>query len=619
MTIHENPGCMAAEIANHQATHMKTNLLSLLFIPISLFHASIAAAQEPVKVPQLHATPEENAERIAWFRDAKFGLFIHWGPAALSGEEISWGMMDRIESGDHHKKVPRNEYMNLYKRFNPVKFDADALLDLASAAGMKYIVFVTKHHDGFSMWPTKQKHFPEGADFPVHYSIADTPYKKDPVRMVQQAAKKHGMKLGWYYSTRDWTHPDYLKGDNKIYNQYYEAQVEELMREYGPVDLMWFDHVFGDWSQYTIPHLFEKMYSINPDLLVNDRAARLVANIPAEFRPLDRGDFDTPENRMGNFQPHRAWESCMILSPHPDHGGWSYRPTAKTRSLTETIRLLSSAVCGDGNMLLNLAPLPDGSLRPEEKVVMEGLVPWMKANGEAIHATRGGPWVNGAWGGSTHRGSEVFVHVFEPGDTPLVLRGLPQKVLSAKTLSGVDVAFNQTPAELSLTIPASARDPHATIVRLTLDKPASGVIAGPAVLNRTIADASGTIRLLPAAARCEGGVRAESRLEIPNLGYWTNPDATVTWDIGISSPGKYAIKIDLSAAVPDMKIITTIAGKDFTTTVPDTGSHDTYQTIDIGKIQFPNAEQVTLRIRAADKTAWKPVNVRSVTLVPSNS
>lgn len=133
------------------------------------------------------------------------------------------------------------------------------------------------------------------------------------------------------------------------------------------------------------------MYSHNPDLLVNDRAARLLSNIPAEYSPLDRGDFDTPENRMGNFQTDRAGESCMILSRHPDHGDWSYRPDAKTRSLTETIRLLSSAVCGGGNMLLNLAPLPDGSLRPNEKAVMEGLVPWIKANGEPIHATRGGP------------------------------------------------------------------------------------------------------------------------------------------------------------------------------------------------------------------------------------
>ena len=186
------------------------------------------------KHPQLTETPEQHEARIKWFRDAKFGLFIHWGPSAISGEEISWGMKDRIEGGQHHMKVPRDEYMNLYKKFNPVKWNPDGLFDLATDAGMKYVVFVTKHHDGFTMWPTKEKRFPEGAAFPVHYSIADTPYQKDPVRMVQQAARKHGMKLGWYYSTRDWTHPDYLKGDNKTYNDYYENQVEELLHPIRP-------------------------------------------------------------------------------------------------------------------------------------------------------------------------------------------------------------------------------------------------------------------------------------------------------------------------------------------------------------------------------------------------
>ena len=137
-------------------------------------------------------------------------------------------------------------------------------------------------------------------------------------------------------------------------------------------------------------------------------------------------DFDTPENRMGAFQYGRAWESCMILSPHADHGGWSYRPDGDTRSLTETLRLLSSAVTGDGNMLLNLAPLPDGSIRPEEEAVLKGIAPWMKKFGEAIHGTRGGPWHNGSWGGSTHRGKIVYLHVFEPGDEPLNLRALPQ-------------------------------------------------------------------------------------------------------------------------------------------------------------------------------------------------
>ena len=119
-----------------------------------------SAAQAAPKAPQLTETPEQREERIQWFRDAKFGLFIHWGPSAISGEEISWGMKDRIEGGGHHMKVPRDEYMNLYKQFNPVKWNPDGLFDLATDAGMKYVVFVTKHHDGFTMWPTKAETLP---------------------------------------------------------------------------------------------------------------------------------------------------------------------------------------------------------------------------------------------------------------------------------------------------------------------------------------------------------------------------------------------------------------------------------------------------------------------------
>jgi alpha-L-fucosidase len=585
------------------------------FLSLAFFSINSVASPE---APQLTETPEQREERIQWFRDAKFGLFIHWGPSAISGEEISWGMMDRIEGGDHHKKVPRNEYMNLYRRFNPVKWNPDALFGLAADAGMKYAVFVTKHHDGFSMWPTKQTRFPGGAEFPVHYSIADTPYRKDPVRMVQQAARKHGMKLGWYYSTRDWTHPDYLQGDNKIYNDYYENQVMELMEEYGPVDLMWFDHTFGMWDNYTIPRLFGKMYSKNPRLLVNDRAARGLPDIPRIYQALDHGDFTTPENRMGSFQYGRAWESCMILSPHADHGGWSYRPDGVTRSLTETLRLLSSAAAGDGNMLLNLAPLPDGSLRPEEEAVLKGIVPWMRKHGEAIHGTRGGPWRNGSWGGATNRGKTVYLHIFEPGEDPVNLRALPQKVIAATSIDGIPAPFKQTASAVSVTIPKAVRDPHVTVLKLTLDQPVTAPLDGPAFADQVEDDPPGTMVFKPATARLEGGLQAQERGGVSSIGYWTNPEGSATWDVGINRPATYQILLSISNSRAGAELFVEIAGKSFTLEVPNTGDHDQYKTVDAGKITFPNAEQTELRVSVADKGSWHPTNIRSVKMLPSS-
>lgn len=588
-----------------------------LFMCVGLLLTTSEGDAAP-RVPQLHETPAEQVKRLEWFQNAKFGLFIHWGPAALSGEEISWGMKGRIEGGVQHQKVPREEYMNLYKQFNPQKFDADRLLGLASAAGMKYVVFVTKHHDGFCMWNTAQKRFTPGAEFPEHYSIADSPYGKDPCRMIQQAANKQGMKLGWYYSTRDWTHPDYLKGDNQKYNAYYEAQVEELMREYGPVDLMWFDHAMDNWSQYTIPRLFEKMYLHNPNLLVNNRAARLLKNIPKEYARLDQADFDTPENRVGNFQNTRPWESCMILSPHADHGGWSYRTGSQTRSLTETLRLLSSVVCGDGNMLLNLAPMADGSLKPEEEAVLQGIAPWMKANRQAIENTRGGPWINGRWGGATQRGKEVYVHVFEPGDEPLVLRGLKQKVLSASTLSGKKIKFKQADKGLSLHLPVAVRDAHVTVVKLVLDKPVPEVILGPALITKEVPDPLGTLALLPAGARVEGGVKAETTKSISRLVGWGDAAAAATWDLGISSPGHYQLLVDLAAVEDGAQIQVKIGQRVFRGKVAQTGSLDLDQTLEVGQIYFPNAEQTTLSVSAGNPGQWKQVALRHVKLVPSS-
>ena len=575
--------------------------------------------EEPF-IPQMQETPEEKEQRLEWFRDAGFGLFVHWGPAALSGEEISWGMAGRIEGGAQHMKVPRETYMNLYRDFNPVKFDADALLGLAKNAGMNYVVFVTKHHDGFSLWPTREKRFPKGAEYPEHYSIADTPYQKDPVRMVQQAAKKHGLRLGWYYSTRDWTHPDYLQGDNQLYNTYYENQVEELLQEYGPVDLLWFDHTFGKWSQYTIPRLYQKMYAFNPQLLVNNRAARGLKDVPLEWKPLSEGDFNTPENRMGLFEHESAWESCMILSPHIDHGGWSYRPDARTRSLTETLQLLSSCVTGDGNMLLNLAPLPDGSIRPAEQAILEGIASWMPRNGEAIHGTRGGPWMNGRWGGASYRGRDVYVHIFQPGDAALVLRNLPQTILSASTMDGTAVPFEQDmeTGSLSLSVPAEARDPHVTIVKIELDAEVNEVLYGPAQLEQAMEEVPGTLVFHPQDAVVSGALRVEGEGEDGVLVNWIHPEDHARWPLEIESPGSYTVEVSTSAATPGA-VIEARCGKQKTTAfVPVTGDQASFQRYALGRVSFPNAERLELKLGAVRRDSWVPVEVKEIRLIPSN-
>lgn len=583
----------------------------------SLAFTSLLLAETPQNtIPQLSETPEQSEERIKWFRDAKFGLFIHWGPAAISGEEISWGMKDRIEGGEMHQKVPREKYMNLYKEFNPTKFNADDLLALAKDAGMEYMVFVTKHHDGYSLWDTKENHFPAGVDYPQKYSITDAPYEKDICKEIQEATLKHGLKLGWYYSTRDWTHPEYLKGDNAAYNTYYENQVEELLRDYGPVDIMWFDHAFGDWDQYTIPRLYEKMYALNPDLIVNNRAARGIKDIPAEYSALAHADYDTPENRMGAFQHGRAWESCMILSPNEDHGGWSYRPDSVTRSLDETLKLLSSCVTGDGNMLLNLAPLPDGTIKPEERAILEGIAPWMNKYGEAVYGTRGGPWINGDWGGATYKGNQVYLHLFNASNDGVELNRLSQSVTAAETMDGTPITFTQDEKTLKLTVPAEARDAHVSIVKLTLDSPVTEVKYGPALSNQSALTIPGTINYPLDKAQLNGEIKlSDESLE------WVNPKDSLTWDVELDSPGKYKVELTTSCEKPGSILTFTFSAKELKGkhgSVPVTGDFGNYQTYNFGEVYFPNAESMKMHLRAGHHHAWNPIHVKSLRLIPTN-
>lgn len=408
-------------------------------------------------------------EQMQWWRDAKFGLFIHWGPSSISGAEISWGRKDRIEGGELYQKIPGVEYDNLYKQFNPVKFNADQWMKMAKNAGFKYVVFICKHHDGFAMWPTSQTRWNDSIH-PKHYSIADTPFRRDICQEIYDAAKKYGLRLGWYYSTRDWTHPDYLKGDNHIYNEYYEAQVQELLTRYGKVDMMWYDHTFGDWDQFTIERLFKKMYQAQPDLLVNNRAARGIGNISkgAMFQ-MTEADYDTPEQQIGHFQTSRAWESCVTMTrPRHDTGGWSYRPGEPTRTYEECLKMLISTVTGDGNLLLNVGPMPTGEILPEQVEVLQKMGVWLKKYGKSIYGTRGGPFVNGKWGGSTQKGDKIWLHILEWSGDSLKLPALEAKIVSAKTLNGAKPAVVQSDTGIIITLPKAQHDKINTIIELTL-------------------------------------------------------------------------------------------------------------------------------------------------------
>lgn len=398
----------------------------------------------------------DDEARLAWWREARFGLFIHWGPVALKGTEIGWS---------RGAQVPVEEYDQLYLRFNPTNYHAAEWARLAREAGCRYVILTAKHHDGFALWDS------EVSD----YDIAATPFGRDVVRELAEACRREGLVFGTYYSICDWWHPDYPLGspggrtrkphpNMPRYVRYLHAQVTELIQKYGPLGVMWFD---GEWEAPWTEEMGRELYAIcrrlQPSIIVNNRVAKARKGMEgASAADRFAGDYDTPEQRIGRYQDQRPWESCITLCRQ-----WAWKPNDNLKSLEQCLRTLVLCVGGDGNLLLNVGPMPDGRIEPRQAARLREIGAWLKTHGQAVYATRGGPYKPGHWGASTRRGSRVFLHLFQP-DRPLKLPALPHRVLSAHTLAGRAVGLRQDGAVWTLEVPPQAREEPITVVVLEL-------------------------------------------------------------------------------------------------------------------------------------------------------
>ncbi|AQQ70046.1 Alpha-L-fucosidase [Limihaloglobus sulfuriphilus] len=378
---------------------------------------------------------------IQWFTDAAFGMFIHWGPVSLTGGELSWSRDAKRPFDIHDGKPPseldwnrtltdKEKYDNLYKQFNPVKFDADEWAALAKDAGMKYMVFTAKHHDGFSNFHTRYS----------DYNIANTPFKRDIVKELAESCRRHKLKFGVYYSQRDWYHPAYLRGDNSEYEEFMFNQIRELLSSYGRIDIIWFDS-FGEsdlGKDWHIPELISMIRRLQPGILVNNRLAVLAGYNKGPRKYW--GDFDTPEQRIGKYQPERAWESCITLAGHQ----WSWKPDAEMLSLPQCIDMLVSCVCGGGNLLLNVGPMPTGQIEPRQAQRLREIGSRLEKYGETLYNTKAGPFKPGDWGGSTQSGNRIYLHVKDAPECRLTLEPLERKIVSAEMFKHGSARFNQS-------------------------------------------------------------------------------------------------------------------------------------------------------------------------------
>jgi alpha-L-fucosidase len=425
-----------------------------------LVYAAISLTMTSGMLAQETEPAEKRDARMKWWVDARFGMFIHWDMSSIPGTEISWsrkGSKPLDITGDKAGYVEDPIYDNLYKQFNPTKFDANEWVILAKKAGMKYLVFTAKHHGGFCMWDTKQ----------TDYSIMNTPFKRDVLKELAEACRRNDMRFGLYYSQRDWHHPDYGVADNTKYVNYMNAQVRELLTNYGKIDIIWWDsYGKGDLVNFwKIGETFDLVKKLQPEIVMNNRMA-VLAGYNRQPKPYI-GDHDTPEQKLGSFQNTRPWESCMCMVEAKD-GGWSYRPDGKVKSFEDCLRMLISCATGDGNLLLDVGPDSEGVIPADQQNVLKQFGEWMDKNGDTIYGTRGGPFRNGKWGGSTYKDANIFLHVSVWNGDKIVLPPLKAKILSCSA------DFEQKPDGITIRMPVEKQDKVNTIVRLKLDAPAAG-------------------------------------------------------------------------------------------------------------------------------------------------
>jgi alpha-L-fucosidase len=313
---------------------------------------------------------------------------------------------------------------------------------------MKYVVLTSRHHDGFNLFDTQAR------DYKI--TSPESLYRRDIVGALAEACHSSGMHFGLYYSQSDWHNADaFTPFGHDRFKAYLETQLTELLSHYGKVDYLFFDGLSpkDPGNAYGGPALNELACRLQPQIIINDR------NGPPS-------DFDTPEQTVGGFRIDRPWETCMTLGTQ-----WSWKPRDEIKSVAECVRILARCAGGDGNLLLNVGPMPTGEIEPRQVDVLKGIGKWLERNGESIYGTRGGPYRPTPTLASTRKGNAVYIHVLEPSVNSVTLPTLPARILAGTLLGGGPVEIRQTGKSLVLLLPERKAAVPCTVIKLVLGRP----------------------------------------------------------------------------------------------------------------------------------------------------
>jgi len=579
--------------------------LSLLGMCVQASAQDVPSAQSTGAIE----TPAHRDARMAWWRAARFGMFIHWGlysvPAGVwQGKDVD-GIGEWIL---HNGRIPVADYKALAPQFNPTDFDADAWVSLAKAAGMKYIVITTKHHDGFAMFHSKVNPF----------NIYDaTPFKRDPLKELAKACKKQGIKLGFYYSQdQDWTAPGGAallgghwdpKAQDGDFATYLKdkaiPQMQELLNNYKPFPaVIWFDTPTPDMT----PELAGKILALlkdHPQIIWNNRLGG-----------GDRGDTETPEQTIpANGFPGRDWETCMTINDT-----WGFKSKDTNFKSTETLlRNLIDIASKGGNYLLNVGPTSKGVIPQPEADRLLAIGAWLKVNGEAIYGTTASPFKKQMpWGRVTQKAGKLYLAVFDwPADGKLLLPISNSKISARLLASAAKLEAVSTPDGWQISLPPSAPDPIASVIEVDLDGPALPITP----VSATQAP-DGSIKLNADCAELSGVLHLEN--DPPNIGSWTQVGDSAVWTVKVTLPGSFKVSLNyaLDPGSNGSEAVISSGGSSVSFDPVVTGAWSTYQDSDAhGLLNISSPGVVQISVAGKLKPGLGLMNLRGITLSPTRS
>lgn len=474
--------------------------------------------------------------RMEWWRDARFGMFIHWGLYSIPAGE--WKGTEYPQIGEwimKNARIPVAEYSQLAKQFNPVKFDARAFVATAKNAGMKYIVITSKHHDGFAMFKSNASKF----------NIVDaTPYGKDVIKALSKECQKQGMKLCFYYSqSRDWHEPDGLDNDwdfpkernfQKYLDEKVKPQLTELLTNYGPIGLIWFDTPLSI-SEEQAQSLKDLVRKLQPACIIS---GRLGGGVQTDYS-------STGDNVIPATVVPGDWEV-----PATFNNTWGYKKNDNNwKSYKDITRLLFDIVSKGGNYLLNVGPTSEGVIPAESVNILKKVGDWMKVNSEAIYETKASPFtVEFGWGNITSKPGKLYLGIYQWPTGDFYLEGLKNKVKKVYLLSDRSkkvIPFKQTYVKgldhhrLQISLPSKAPDSVVSVVVLEIE--------GAPQVERIITQQDNGIIYLPGVSATASKNSEAAILNFNSSGgggaNWTDPAISLKWNFKVEKPGTYRIDI----------------------------------------------------------------------------